>query len=67
LTDEELAAEPLKRIPQTCAIVAHMTEKTFVRLLKTIETDFPEVKVRYKAMSPGKLWIMHGEPPRAVK
>jgi len=62
LTDDDSATRPLKKVRLSCATVLSMTEADFLRLLYTIETDFPDAKMIFKTVSAGKLWIQRGTP-----
>lgn len=46
----------------TNALVYLGPEESVRRLLKTLEIDFPEIRIVYKTSSVGKLWIQKGEP-----
>jgi hypothetical protein len=59
--DEETTI-PLNKTPESIAIVAKATEADFQKLLRTLESDHPEIKIIYKRISPGKLWISTTDP-----
>lgn len=48
--------------PETGAVVLSINENDFRRLLRTIEFDFPQVRIIYKTLTIGKLWVKKGEP-----
>ncbi|MGO8806695.1 MAG: hypothetical protein ACLQO7_08885 [Candidatus Bathyarchaeia archaeon] len=60
--DEQEPTIPLKKTRQACALVALMTEDQFKQYLGILENDFPEAKIVYYTVSPGKLWVMKGNP-----
>jgi hypothetical protein len=64
-SQEEQSTIPLKKTPESISIVAKASEEQFQKLLLTIETDFPEIKIIYKRLSPGKLWITDKSPYEA--
>ena len=63
-SNEEKAVFSLGNTTQSGALIIHTDEEDFKRLLEILETDFPNVKVIYKTLSVGKLWVMRGEPPQ---
>jgi hypothetical protein len=54
--------ESLEKTSIAHGLVIKSTQADFLRLLKTIEFDFPGIYVVYKADSIGKLYIKHGQP-----
>ena len=59
---DEQSTIPLNKTPESIAIVAKATEADFQKLLRTIEFEHPEIKIIYKKISPGKLWISTTDP-----
>lgn len=59
---DEAVTIPLNKTPESIAIIAKATEADFQNLLRTIECDHPEIKIIYKCISPGKLWITNQNP-----
>ena len=59
---DEQSTIPLKKTPESISIVARATEEQFQKLLWTIEKEYPEIKIIYKRISPGKLWITDKNP-----
>lgn len=54
--------ESLEKTSIAHGLVIKATQADFLRLLKTIDQDFPAIYVVYKADSVGKLYIKHGQP-----
>jgi hypothetical protein len=63
---DEQTTIPLNRTSESIAIVAKATEANFQNLLRTIESDHPQIKIIYKRISPGKLWITTTDPKNPV-
>lgn len=53
--------DSLEKTSISHGLIIRSTQADFLRLLQTIEMDFPEIYVVYKADSVGKLWLKHGE------
>ncbi len=57
--EEQQLFESVKKTSLTRALVFKSNQIDFERLLRTLQQDFPDVYVVYKATSGGKLRIVH--------
>lgn len=60
-TPEQELIDSLQKVSVTHGLVLRGPQVDFLRLLKTLEQDFPELYVVYQTSSTGRLWIKRGE------
>jgi len=56
-TEEQQIVDSAKKVSLTRAVVFKANQIVFERFLRTLELDFPEIYVIYKATSAGRLRI----------
>jgi hypothetical protein len=52
----------LKAMTYSCGLVIRTTEDDFLRLLETLQNDFPRIHLIYQKFSVAPLWIKKGYP-----
>ena len=60
-TPEKELIDSLQKVSVTHGLVLRGPQVDFLRLLKTLEQDFPELYIVYQTSSTGRLWIKRGE------
>lgn len=58
---EKELIDSLQKVSVTHGLVLRGSQVDFLRLLKTLEQDFPELYIVYQTSSTGRLWIKRGE------
>jgi hypothetical protein len=58
---EKELIDSLQKVSVTHGLVLRGPQVDFLRLLKTLEQDFPELYIVYQTSSTGHLWIKRGE------
>jgi len=53
--------ESLKKVSVTHGVVLRGPQSDFLRLLKTLEQELPDLYIVYQTSSTGHLWIKRGE------
>ena len=59
--------DSLVRVHLTHGIVFRGTQMDYARLLRTLELEFPDLYIVYKASSVDKLWLKHGNNPEELQ
>jgi predicted metal-dependent RNase len=60
-TPEKELIDSLQKVSVTHGLVLRGPQVDFLRLLKTLEQELPELYVVYQTSSTGRLWIKRGE------
>ena len=58
---EKELIDSLQKVSVTHGLVLRGPQVDFLRLLKTLEQELPELYVVYQTSSTGRLWIKRGE------
>jgi hypothetical protein len=61
-TPEKELIDSLQKVSVTHGLVLRGPQVDFLRLLRTLEQELPDLYVVYQTSSVGRLWIKRGEP-----